>query len=244
MDLKIVELQRIMNCTPYRARKYHPHLLNTMRKYSINTPLRMMHFLAQLGHESGGLRYVEEIWPNPRLDARGVAQSGNRWQVRYEGRADLGNTQVGDGYRFRGRGLIQLTGRANYRSFGKAIGQNLTSGSNMNKVSRVPLSVLVAGWFWNSRVLNSLADKDDVRGITRRINGGYNGLADRKLYLARARAILAPPVKRASYTVVPGDTLGAVARRFKVPLRSLLKVNPEISNPDLINVGQVLRLPA
>ena len=93
----------------------------------------------------------------------------------YEGRGDLGNTEPGDGVRFKGRGLIQLTGRANYTSYGQAIGQDLIHGVNMNKVADDPkMAVDVACWFWSSRHLNSHADQDDLNKITRRINGGTN----------------------------------------------------------------------
>ncbi len=243
MVLKIADLQKIMNAPVGRVRKFHPDILKTFEKYAINTPLRMAHFLAQLGHESGALQYVEEIWPNPGLDARGVATRGNQWQLKYEGRRDLGNTQVGDGYRFRGRGLIQLTGRANYVSLGKAVGKNLVSGKNPDKVAQVPLAVSVAGWFWDSRKLNVLADRDDVNAITKKINGGINGLAVRKKYLARARQVLLVDAPVVTYKIVKGDTLGKIAKARGVTLAKLLAANPEIKDANKIKVGQVVRVP-
>ena len=154
---------------------YLPYLLTKMEDREINTPLRRAHFLAQIGHESGALRYNEEL-------ASGAA---------YEDRSDLGNTDDGDGRRFKGRGLIQLTGRANYYDYGKSIGIDLTVDENWLKVARDPeLAVDVACWFWETRKLNQLADDDDVVEVTRCINGGTNGLADRKGYLARARHFL------------------------------------------------------
>ena len=138
----------------------------------IDTPLRCMHFLAQIGHESAGFRYTEEI-------ASGEA---------YEGRADLGNTQPGDGVRFKGRGLIQLTGRANYAAYGKAIGVDLVDTDAYETLATDPeRAVDVACWFWSTHGLNALADADDIEAVTRRINGGLNGLDDRKAYLHRAR---------------------------------------------------------
>lgn len=156
--------------------RYFPAIAASLRRFGIDTPRRVAHFLAQVGHESGDLRYQEEI-------ADGYA---------YEGRKDLGNTQPGDGPRFKGRGLIQLTGRANYEKFGAAIGRDLVSGDNPGLVASDPqLAVDVAGWFWSTRGLNTLADADDLSGITRRVNGGLNGLADRQTHLDRGRWFLA-----------------------------------------------------
>lgn len=155
--------------------RYYKHLVTTMESRQINTPLRRAHFLAQLGHESGSFKYTEEI-------ASGEA---------YEGRKNLGNTEAGDGSRFKGRGLIQLTGRTNYTSYGKSIGQDLTVDGNWTKVATDPmLAVDAAGWFWETNGLNDLADTDDVKKVTRRVNGGYNGLDDRTAYLARAKWFL------------------------------------------------------
>lgn len=158
---------------PARINRYYEPLVKGMKKYAITTPLRMAHFVAQLGHETASFRYAEEI-------ADGSA---------YEGRADLGNTQPGDGKRFKGRGLIQLTGRANYTKYSQHAGVDYVA--NPSKVASDPfVAVDVACWFWDSRKLNRLADKDDVKAVTRRINGGYNGLDDRIEYLVRAKAVL------------------------------------------------------
>jgi len=159
------------------AAKFSPGFISALPKYEINTPLRQAHFLAQVAHESGSLRYTEEL-------AGGEA---------YEGRADLGNTQPGDGVKFKGRGLIQLTGRANYTAYGKAIGEDLTSGDNYKKLADDPaVAVDVSCWFWKTHKLSALADQDDVRAITKKINGGYNGLDDRMEYLERAKFFLLP----------------------------------------------------
>lgn len=142
------------------------------------TPLRAAHFLAQIGHESGQLRYRRELWGPTR------AQRG------YEGRADLGNIRQGDGFRFRGRGLIQLTGRANYKEYGEVIGRDLEM--DPGAVSRDPvLAVDVAVWFWTRHRLHHHADRDDLRTVTRRINGGFNGLEDRRRLLASSKEALA-----------------------------------------------------
>ncbi len=152
--------------------RYCDALSEKMTAYAIDTPLRMAHFLAQVGHESGELRYCEEI-------ASGDA---------YEGRKDLGNTQPGDGRRFKGRGLIQLTGRANYAAYGKTRGTDFTSDQGARLLADDPATAVdVACWFWTTHKLNELADKDDITTITRRINGGLNGFEDRKAKLARAK---------------------------------------------------------
>jgi predicted chitinase len=141
----------------------------------IDTPLRRAHFVAQIGHESGELRFRTEI------------ASGER----YEGRLDLGNVQPGDGPRFRGRGLIQLTGRANYADFGRALGREAELLAEPDRVAADPeLCVKAAGWYWARRDLNALADANNLTEITRRINGGLNGLEDRRRLFNRATALL------------------------------------------------------
>lgn len=133
------------------------------RTYSIlDNPLRLIHFLAQLAHESGNFRYMEEI-------ASGAT---------YEGRKDLGNVNKGDGVRYKGRGPIQLTGRANYRRYGQQLGIDFENNPEIVAIPSVGL--LVACKFWADNNLNALADQDDVTTITRRINGGLNGFEDRK----------------------------------------------------------------
>lgn len=143
------------------------------RTYGIlDTGLRLAHFMGQCGHESGGFRYMEEI-------ASGAV---------YEGRADLGNTQPGDGKRFKGRGPIQLTGRANYRRVGRKIGIDLESHPDM--VSHPSVGLLVGCVYWADRGLNAKADADDLLGLTKAINGGVNGLEDRKVRTAKAKGLI------------------------------------------------------
>lgn len=151
---------------------YHPSLQQDMASNGISAPLRIAHFLAQIGHESAGFVFTEEL-------ASGEA---------YEGRRDLGNTEPGDGKKFKGRGLIQLTGRHNYQRFGDFVGRDLMSDEGAKIVATdARLAVLAAIWFWTTHDLNALADADDVSAVTREINGGLNGLADRKDYLQRAK---------------------------------------------------------
>lgn len=152
-------------------------LNETMREFGIDNPARETAFLAQIAHESGGFVYLRELWgPTPA-------------QERYEGRQDLGNIHPGDGKRFLGRGLIQVTGRANYYQVGAALGLNLIEHPELLED---PIhATRSAGWFWQSRGLNDLADRGDFKAITKRINGGFNGLADRLAYLERAQEVLA-----------------------------------------------------
>jgi len=141
-------------------------------KYEVDTYLRVCHFLAQAAHEAASFRTLEEF-------ASGAA---------YEGRKDLGNTKKGDGVRYKGRGIFQLTGRANYRTIGAKIDMDLEKNPELAELPEV--SVLTALEYWKSRNLNRWADEDNVERITRLINGGLNGFDDRKKYLARAKAVI------------------------------------------------------
>jgi putative chitinase len=162
---------------PITIRTYIQALNDQMDAAAIDTKLRMAHFLAQIGHESGDLFYMEEI-------ATGSA---------YEGRKDLGNVYAGDGVRFKGRGPIQVTGRANYLAYGTARGKGAfyTIEPNNHLLASDPATAIdSACWFWTSHNLNALADADDILTITHRINGGTNGYADRCARLARAKTAL------------------------------------------------------
>lgn len=162
-------LKQIMPNVPRVKRNvYLPFINEAMAEFEINTELRAAAFLAQLAHESGELRYMEEI------------ASGSQ----YEGRKDLGNTEPGDGKRYKGRGPIQLTGRTNYQKYGQLLGLNLEGNPEVAATPEVGFRV--AGQFWKLNGLNSLADKRQFKEITKRINGGYNGLADRVKYYDRA----------------------------------------------------------
>lgn len=175
-DESLLTLAELRACMPSlsatRATELLPHLRVALAEAHVTTYARMTFFLAQLAHESGDLRYFEE-------KASGEA---------YEGRESLGNTQPGDGVRYKGRGPIQLTGRYNYRAAGKALGLPLEAQPELAKQDSVGFRV--AGWYWTSRDLNALADAGDFVGVTKKINGGVNGLADRQLRLERARTAL------------------------------------------------------
>lgn len=173
-----------------------PIFHSTLAPFEISTPLRVAHFLAQTGHESAGFRTTEEF-------ASGRA---------YEGREDLGNTQPGDGERFKGRGLIQLTGRANYRRFGALVGMDLEASPGL--AAEPGLSLRLACLYWREKALNYPADRDDIVVITRAINGGFNGLSDRKAYLTRAKRALGltdRPAEAQPGTLRRGDRGEAVA---------------------------------
>jgi putative chitinase len=135
----------------------------------LTTPLRQEHFLAQLAHESAGFRTTTEY-------ASGKA---------YEGRKDLGNTQKGDGVRYKGRGLIQITGRSNYSTMSKALGVDFVKEPEL--AAEFPYAALTAALYWKNHNINKYADRDDIRGVTKVINGGNNGLADRMAYLVKAK---------------------------------------------------------
>ena len=145
---------------------------DTLTAYGMHTVLRAAHCLAQLCHESAGFRTTEEF-------ADGSA---------YEGRKDLGNTQPGDGARFKGRGVIQLTGRANYAKYGPVLGLDLVAGPEA--AAEPGVSLKIACEFWQQHGLNHFADVDDIETVTKRINGGLNGLDSRKDFLTKAKAVL------------------------------------------------------
>ena len=170
------QLLQILPSAGPRAGVLVPALNRAMQRYRINTPVRQAAFLAQIGHESGQLRYVREIW-GPT-----VAQKG------YEGRKDLGNTQPGDGARFKGRGLIQITGRENYRKAGAALGLPLLDQPEL--LEQAEWAATSAAWWWASHGLNELADAGRFEQITRVINGGLNGQADRLVLWNKAKAVL------------------------------------------------------
>lgn len=170
--ITIEQLQAIMPYARSRAAVFLPALNDAMAEFGIDTATRQAAFLAQVCHESGSLRYVREL-------ASGAA---------YEGRTDLGNTEPGDGVRFKGRGLIQITGRANYAECGAVLGLPLEEQPEL--LEQVGPACRSAAWFWSSRGLNAVADRRDFRLITRRINGGLNGFADRLAAWERAEAVL------------------------------------------------------
>lgn len=159
-----------------RARELGIGAAAYLPRFQIGRGLRLAHFLGQTAHETMRYVHLREIW-GPTAAQR-----------RYEGRRDLGNVEIGDGQRYLGRGLIHLTGRSNYRTAGKRLGIPLER--NPELAERADVAVLTACDYWSERGLNVLADRDEFEAITRAINGGTNGLADRLELTARAKAIL------------------------------------------------------
>lgn len=157
-----------------RAEVFADYLTQAMSQYEINTIPRQAMFLGQIMHESGGLRWVREL-------ASGKA---------YEGRKDLGNIYPGDGERFRGRGLIMITGRRNYSLASLALFDDYRLLTSPDLLAAPNLASRSAAWWWYSHGLNRLADEGKFKTITRRINGGLNGLEDRETYYQKALEIL------------------------------------------------------
>ena len=170
--ITILQLKSIMPNAGSRAGTYLPLLNQFMQKYAITGRMRECHFLAQIAHESGELRYTKEL------------ASGRE----YEGRRDLGNVKAGDGVRYKGRGLIQITGRSNYTRLSRSTGVDFVNNPQLLELPR--WAVMSACWYWNEHGLNELADKDALTAITRKINGGTNGLQERLKYLARAKKVI------------------------------------------------------
>lgn len=170
------QLATCTGATLLRASLYLPSLTAAMAEYEIDSPKRQAAFLAQIGHESGGLKYAKEIWgPN---DA----------QMRYEKRLDLGNTQPGDGKRYMGRGLIQLTGRSNYTKYGAILNLPLVEQPEIAEQPDPAARIAACFWAWHS--CNDKADADDFEAITRKINGGLNGYKERCALWERAKQAL------------------------------------------------------
>ena len=182
MPLTERQLTRIMtHLKPERAALMLPHLNATMARCEVNTALRAAAFVAQLAHESGEFRFMEEIW--------GPTAQQRRYEPPDRLARDLGNTQAGDGKRYKGRGPIQITGRANYKRFGDLLGLDLVGQPEL--ASQPGVGFMLSGLFWVSRGLNELADAQDFVKITKRINGGTTGLPDRQAFYERAKAVLA-----------------------------------------------------
>ncbi|MBI3183627.1 MAG: glycoside hydrolase family 19 protein [Myxococcales bacterium] len=173
LGVSVEQLRGVMpNLGRDRAEAMLPLLNSAMEEAEINTPMRRAAFLAQLAHESGELRWFEEL------------DSGRQ----YEGRRDLGNVEPGDGPRYKGRGPIQITGRSNYRNAGRALGLDLEG--NPSLAAEPEVGFRTAAWYWNSRGINAPADGGDFDRTTYLVNGGTNGAAERRAYYRRALAVL------------------------------------------------------
>ncbi len=201
------QLQQIMpNLAAAKRALYLPHLNAAMQAYGIGGALRIAAFVAQLAHESGEFRWMEEIW--------GPTDAQRRYEPPSDLAKRLGNTQAGDGKRFKGRGPIQITGRYNYQKYGGLLGIDLIADPALAATPAVAFAT--AGLYWQKNGLNELADVRDFVAITKRINGGTNGLADRQRYYARALTVLGGGARSArsapltrGYEAIVADQAGA-----------------------------------
>lgn len=181
MQLTLAQLLRILPDAGRNAAVFLPYLNAAMARRQINNPHRVAAFLAQIGHESGSLLYVRELW-GP-TDA----------QKKYDTRVDLGNTPEldGDGFKYRGGGLMQITGLKNHRLCSLVLFGDERLLDRPELLTQPEWASESAAWFWMYRGLNEVADTGDFRRITKRINGGLNGYADRLRIWTRAREVLA-----------------------------------------------------
>lgn len=192
------------NKNPEMCKYYIDALNKIVPEYKINTKLRLAHFLAQIIHESGNLKYKSENLNYSAKALRSVFgkyfktdEIANQYARKpekianrvYANRMGNGDEASGDGWLRRGRGLIQLTGTDNYKACTKALNVDLMKNPDLI-ISNAEICMKTACWFWDKNNLNELADKDDIKSITKRINGGFNGLEDRCSILKRAKEIL------------------------------------------------------
>ena len=183
---------------------YYDALQKVLPEYKIDTPLRICHFLAQILHESGHLKYkcenlnysaesLRKVFPKYFKTAE-IAQQYARKPEKianrvYANRMGNGNEASGDGWKYRGRGILELTGYINYKTCGQDLGIDLENNPSSIIIDPV-LDVKIACWFWNKNKLNELADKDDIISITKKINGGLNGISDRCKILNLAKNVI------------------------------------------------------
>lgn len=204
-DFTKQHLQRIIDAD---VDDWYDALLEVMPKYGITTERRVAHFLSQCAHESGGFKRLEEnlnysakalravfgryFGPAPKRDAdeyhRKPEMIANYVYMDEFRKYKMGNVEEGDGWRFRGRGLKQLTGRENYTRFGKSVG--MTAEEAAEYVATPKGAIESACWFWDTNNLNTIADTDDVKRMTKKINGGTIGLEDRQRRYKKAMEVL------------------------------------------------------
>ncbi len=195
------QLAQAAGCSPAVAEKWFPHLISAMAKYNIGTPARKAAFIAQISHESGRFSDIEEnfnysadgllkTFPThftPDVAAKYARNPQTIANRVYASRMGNGDEASGDGWKFRGRGLIQITGKDNYHTCGAALGLDLIG--NPDLLFNVSNAAASAGWFWFTHGCNELADHDNFAGITRKINGGLNGQAERLALFAQAEEV-------------------------------------------------------
>lgn len=203
MKLTAQQLADAVGCPLERAQRWIDPLNSAMERYQINTPDRKAQFLAQIGHESGALARMSE---NLKYSAVRLLQIFPRYFTKsdagkfqyqpmlianrvYANRYGNGDEASGDGFTYHGRGLIQLTFKDNYRACGTALGKDLVA--NPDLLMSPELAALAAAWYWQSHGCNAMADAGEIRGITKAVNGGYNGLPERMALLSQASSALA-----------------------------------------------------
>jgi putative chitinase len=231
MQFKQGQIAKILGCSAATEAKYFDAINAACAQYQINTKLRLAAFIAQVGHESGRLSAVSEnlnysaaglqgTWPN-RFDATLAAQCARNPQkianVVYANRMGNGSADSGDGWNYRGRGLIQCTGKSNYSALSQSCGTDCVS--NPDAVAQPQLAAMSAGWFWNSKGLNAYADRSDMVSITKRINGGLNGQDDRMALYKIALVVLSDqePTDDAVKKVEPTPDTTAPVSEQKTP---------------------------
>ena len=186
------QLAKILKMKPAKAGEWIDAINATFEKFDISTPERQACFLGQCAHESGGFTALSEnlnysasslcrVWPKrfPTVtDGQNYERNPQKIANKvYANRMGNGDEESGEGFAYRGRGLIQLTGKSNYEACGEAIGVDLVS--NPDLVATPEYAALSAGWFWDKNNLNKFADANDMEGLTKKINGGTHGIEDR-----------------------------------------------------------------
>lgn len=221
------QLAQLLKGNP-KVDQWHAALTEILPKYGINTPRRVAHFISQCAHESGNFMKLEEnlnysletltrVFPryfgpgkqDPAAYARNPEKIANYvYMDKYRSaQGALGNVNPGDGWKFRGRGLKQLTGRNNYAAFGKSVG--MTADEAAEYVATEKGAIESACWFWDTRKLNTIADTDDVVKMTKIINGGDIGLADRQQRYAAAMKVFASAAPAPSAPAAPAVSAAA-----------------------------------
>lgn len=194
-----------------------PHIDAAFTRVEITTPLRAAHFLARAAVETDSFTTLEE-------------RGGAAYFKRYDGRRDLGNIYPGDGARFHGRGVFQITGRANYHAYGPRVGADLVKDPDL--AAQGEAALLIGVLFWGDKDLNAAADRDDVLTVCKRINGGTSGLGDQRLYLARAKAALA-----ASESPGPLGGVGSPAADEPLPREQVRALQQRLDDLGYLMVG-------
>lgn len=198
-----MNVENLLTITPNIA-PFVAGLLNAAARYRIDTPLRQSHWLAQLAHESAGFRVLEEnlnyganalvrTWPNRFTPASAAAAARNPRKIAnivYADRLGNGDSESGDGWTFRGRGLIQLTGAENYATYSRLVFCDDRMVADPDLATNPDTAASIAGAYWHKKNLNLLADTDNIEYITRRINGGVIGLDSRRAWLVKTKEAL------------------------------------------------------